>query len=481
MYGKKYACRKPGKLILKVMNEFANNIKTYTAADIQRYLLGTMNAADMHAFEKAALEDPFLSDAIDGMREAQKTYSPETITANLQQLREEVTSKASGGSVVPIRSFRWWQVAAAACIVVIGGALAYNTWFKNESDQPIANIDQKEIKLAPVPGAADFTIAKKDSSKEIISKIDPEKKKESPASSESKNREVGNSKPVLTETTNEVASAPPSVKRKEELKDTESNSKEVSKVPERDKPKNDELDKLEDKATKSRSATDDKDLVIVNEPERRQNAKSAGIANNVINLNFFNGKILDTNKQPVANATVQLANTNNGYLTDQFGFFKFPSTDTIVDVQVSVVGYTPQQFQLRNSIPVNQLQLQPASSTLSEVVVTKTEEKKSPKGRINHKNKFPSVLVQDAEPSVGWIEFERYIEANKKKNTTESAKIGEVVISFQVNRHAGLSGFKIEQSLSQVQDEEAIRLIKEGPSWRLLKGKKARVMVIVKF
>jgi hypothetical protein len=56
-----------------------------------------------------------------------------------------------------------------------------------------------------------------------------------------------------------------------------------------------------------------------------------------------------------------------------------------------------------------------------------------------------------------------------------------VVVSFQVNRKSELSDFKIEQRLSVAQDAEAIRLIKEGPSWRILKGKKARIMVIIRF
>src|SRR5678815_5285094 len=50
------------------MAEGNNHIKSYTAEDIQSYLEGRMNAAEMHALERAALEDPFLSDAIEGYK-----------------------------------------------------------------------------------------------------------------------------------------------------------------------------------------------------------------------------------------------------------------------------------------------------------------------------------------------------------------------------------------------------------------------------
>ncbi|MBL0136895.1 MAG: hypothetical protein IPP79_24440 [Chitinophagaceae bacterium] len=58
---------------------------------------------------------------------------------------------------------------------------------------------------------------------------------------------------------------------------------------------------------------------------------------------------------------------------------------------------------------------------------------------------------------------------------------GDVVISFLVNTSGSLSSFKVEQSLTDAQDEEALRLIKTGPSWHVLKGKKARVVVIIRF
>lgn len=40
----------------------------YTQADIERYLQGKMTNAEMHAIEKAALQDPFLADAIEGYK-----------------------------------------------------------------------------------------------------------------------------------------------------------------------------------------------------------------------------------------------------------------------------------------------------------------------------------------------------------------------------------------------------------------------------
>ena len=44
------------------------NIINYTAADIQKYWNGKLSAAEMHAMEKAAMDDPFLADALEGYK-----------------------------------------------------------------------------------------------------------------------------------------------------------------------------------------------------------------------------------------------------------------------------------------------------------------------------------------------------------------------------------------------------------------------------
>ncbi|HEX4852018.1 MAG TPA: energy transducer TonB, partial [Puia sp.] len=58
---------------------------------------------------------------------------------------------------------------------------------------------------------------------------------------------------------------------------------------------------------------------------------------------------------------------------------------------------------------------------------------------------------------------------------------GIVIVSFTVDKKKRLSDFYIEQSLGPDYDTEAIRLIKEGPSWKLIKKKSATVVVVVGF
>ena len=52
------------------MSEQRKNNTPYTLLDIEQYLQGKLSPAEMHALEKAAVQDPFLADAIEGYQSA---------------------------------------------------------------------------------------------------------------------------------------------------------------------------------------------------------------------------------------------------------------------------------------------------------------------------------------------------------------------------------------------------------------------------
>src|SRR5215471_7756319 len=88
----------------------------YTFDDIQRYLQGKMSPAEMHAMEKAALQDPFLADAIEGYREISTSVAGQ----HLNEINAALTGKQENPIVVPfIRRFKWMRIAAL--IIVFAG------------------------------------------------------------------------------------------------------------------------------------------------------------------------------------------------------------------------------------------------------------------------------------------------------------------------------------------------------------------------
>jgi membrane associated rhomboid family serine protease/antitoxin component YwqK of YwqJK toxin-antitoxin module len=75
-------------------------------------------------------------------------------------------------------------------------------------------------------------------------------------------------------------------------------------------------------------------------------------------------------------------------------------------------------------------------------------------------------LSQYAVPVVGMPEFNKYLERNIQRPTSTETKTGTVKVVFNVGNDGSVWDFVIVEGLSNVYDQEAIRLIKDGPAWR---------------
>ena len=92
---------------------------------------------------------------------------------------------------------------------------------------------------------------------------------------------------------------------------------------------------------------------------------------------------------------------------------------------------------------------------------------------------MPPPLSETAVPAEGWPAYTHYLESNKRSSTIDTTIRGYESISFIVNKKGELSHFKVERSLSPAHDSLAVRLVREGPSWKLLKGKREKARVIL--
>ncbi|MEI6946586.1 hypothetical protein V9K67_05240 [Paraflavisolibacter sp. H34] len=99
------------------MPDERNHSDNYTAADFERYYRGEMTAAERHRLEKAALEDPFLADALEGYALAA------TPARDAGFLKTGLEERLSSSRVVPLpapaRPHRLplWKVAALVALV----------------------------------------------------------------------------------------------------------------------------------------------------------------------------------------------------------------------------------------------------------------------------------------------------------------------------------------------------------------------------
>lgn len=104
------------------MNEASKHTE-FTASDIERYHNGTMSAKERHALEKAALDDPFLADALEGFA---YSTTPQQDLAKIKRRLAEKTSRKHLSPVLTSR-FGWLKAAAIVLLVAGGGWLVYRT------------------------------------------------------------------------------------------------------------------------------------------------------------------------------------------------------------------------------------------------------------------------------------------------------------------------------------------------------------------
>lgn len=120
----------------------------YTAADIRRYLSGSMTAQEMHSLEKTALNDPMLADAIDGYRNAHLDTTKKHLN-EINALLQNTELKAHVVSFKQEVSKKQWRRWIAAASVF--GILAFSAWFfinqtaKNEAQIAQAATEKQEI------------------------------------------------------------------------------------------------------------------------------------------------------------------------------------------------------------------------------------------------------------------------------------------------------------------------------------------------
>lgn len=447
----------------------------------------------MHALEAAAMDDPFLADALEGYN----AVKPATIPADVDELRARLNERSRDRKVVPLpRNNKWWRVAAL--LIFLGGAsmLAYKLLLQDgqnklatqektalNKDSDTAPVLQRDtLTAAATTGSANKRMTLHDSTlkaeaaKQFYTKSAEEKF--APQTFEADKPGVnqqGNASAITK------ATAPAPVP-------------DLSAYKKPDSLRDDAIAAIKDQAAKdsvfvagndaNRDARLQNRVSGITTQNQQANNRANSEANNQLYFNNFNGRVVDAQNNAIPYASVRINNNNQVAATNNDGVFQIKSADTVLDLSVSSVGYQPRNFSLRSNQPTQDVELERNSSgkdKMSEVVVTGASRKRSAKESNEGASFRFGQPAQDAEPVNGWDEYNKYLQSARRVDDANKGLKGEVIVTFMVNKNGQLSGFSVEQPLSKWHDAEALRLVREGPAWKTLKGKKTRARVIVGF
>jgi CarboxypepD_reg-like domain len=406
--------------------------------DVHKYLKGELSAGEMHALEKAALDDPFLADALEGLatREVPAQHLADDNPAPISVLDQDLSDLRSRleDSVAEKRSriFILPRIRIAAAVILLAGlgliALYTSTSKQKANTVSAAHVPPPaaDVATAPVAKAAAQSVSKPAAAPKASTHL---RRQESLAVSPTPQAEFRSMADSIV----------------------------VPVVP----IKKDSFDYNPDLAANSNHALQTKPLL-------------------------FSGQVLDTRNRPLAGVSLFLEGKRSGTVTDGEGYFKLyvPPRDTVRKLRVDYVGYDQTSIVLNSENRLsNVITLKEHESALNEVVVTGLgmKRKETMAEAPSEDQKKPDSLWTSASPAIGRAAYLDYLAAGKKSLGADSSIQGTVSISFDINQKGQLSNYKIEQSLSPVQDAGTIRLISEGPSWKLIHGKKARLLVSLAF
>jgi hypothetical protein len=424
---------------------------TYTFEDIKRYKQGLMNREEMHAFEKASMEDPFLADALEGYMNADNALAEE----HLSNIKERITHKEEQKEkavvvAMPQKRFGFMRVAAMIIVIAGAGLLTYKVLDKQESPsgEPIAESKKQAS-----------TINKGENQQAAAPSTSIDSSKTSVASSKTNNGSDNYRNALPDKNDGSIAKV--------------ENERPVDQIVTGN---SGEIKAQADDKTKENSNKPAKPIVPVLEKVVTEDVvtTNAGYARNQVQNNQITGRVVGTNNQPLSNANIRLDNSKKLITTDQEGAFSLNSTDSVVVATVETPGFLNNRVELRsnatNTINLGSITLHPDPS-FNEIAVTGL-------GTLKKKERVADTLT--SKPEGGWESFQQYV-ANKlniKLDTTgRDMKIsGELELEFFVDANGIPKDFKILNSTDPSLNQEAIEAVKKGPKWATRK-KKARILI----
>jgi TonB family protein len=383
----------------------------FTASDIERYHSGEMAPEERHALEKAALDDPFLADALEGYA---FTSTPSDDLAKIQSRLEE---KKDRKKVIPIfQRYRWLSVAAIVLIIAGAGWFALSI-SKKENNASITALEKKSpVKDSNSTIASPQQNSIHDSANDKTTSI----KQESLAKHQSKTQ----SYQVIQGT---VAS-----QSKEKLNNS---NKEVTQI---------------NNAEIVASA--------ISTPSTQNEVAS-------VNGRYLNNQRGYTNMNNAVSPDPRLNNATNDAARKKL-YYKAENNNADVIAKVRNIN-------TNDTIKDLNIVLQPLpGDSLSEIVVGYGKQKKSTE-------KYPIVIIDTLEPAEGYVHFDDYVASNLKMPEELKTKTiaGEVQLSFDVDKDGKPTNIAVVKSLCEKCDQEAIRLLKEGPKWKKVKNKKGKITI----
>lgn len=421
------------------MNNHNEHIN-YSAKDIERYLRGEMSSAEMHALEKAALDDPFLAEALEGYTDSKNR---EVVVA-MHDLQNRLQQRAEPAAIIRMPAARRWLSIAAAVFIIAG---TITTWYFLQpttvdgivqEKQTLNELNDSAAIQALVQSAADSTIPGSGTETETKEQA----KRPTPARVAAGNKAETQQEQAATQPAPPVTL--PAIKANERI--------ETFTTPEQ-----------EEKVAKETVTNDRRGFrnLSLNKKESSLPATSR------INTYVFSGTVKDSLNNGLPFLNISIPNTPLTTYTDARGGFRIITGDSTVTLRIKGVGLREKDVHLAHTDGVTEIFMEHTGNALSVGAITGYGKRSKQKPVSSSPQNLDSEELE-AEPVDGWFSYEIYLQNNTQVQNVDPLQMqGTVDLLFSVDKFGTPHDFKVEHSNCPKCEKEAIRLIKQGPRWKI--------------
>ncbi len=440
----------------------------------EKYLKGQMSPQEAHVFEREVLDDPFAQEALEG-------YEAQGLDAirDIDPLKGQITA-------TPKKTISFMRIAATVALLIIGSFTIYFFADRIESEQLAMEEEPLENVIQSAPGPDTIAIPEVDernSEKEILGEGD------SLFAVNENADELKKDEPILEIVEVSKENTEPIVRQEvidEDTKDEsedkfyyaetgeviiESDFEEVDDVStslqgavagvQVEKASNIDTNAFFeslDVIPPTLAAKEESKRVRFSETKSKKQASEVALARSAIANGVVTGQVTDDSGELIPGVNVVIKGTTQGAITDLDGNYKLPKSDDMTLI-FSFVGFETQEVAVGSRSNVNVTM--GGSVELQEVVVTDYGITDKDDG-----------IFSPARPMDGKKSYKEYLENNLNYPDQAIANDieGTVILEVFIGTTGEVQSIDIKKSLGYGCDEEAIRLVREGPGWESAKN-----------
>ena len=428
--------------------------------DIERYLRGELSPAEMHALEKAALNDPFLAEALEGIDHA----GADNFLDDLHSLNRKVHERTRQRKSRTVKMLGWTAGLAATVLLIAVSGFLVITLLREQTARQQAM--QEEALLLEDSTDTLYVVFPAEAIAQATKINHPGTNTEGTSRRES-TRKLKSNDPAGAETiiaqdeSQEVAESV--IAARDEFQETP-DDRAGSVEPEAEQEPIALADIPEERPATGKAREADNSI------SKKLEGRAAGVQSRQAtpavtrslsdNVMLLKGKVTSAaDGEGIPGVNIVLKGTNVQTATDFQGNYQIPVHAEKSTLSFSFIGYVSEEVTINDTDALN-VTLEEDVSALSEVVIV------SGYGVANDSASEPATFAP-AAPQGGRNSFKDYLNgAVVYPQQALTNKIeGRVTVRFTVQPNGQLTDFDIVKGIGHGCDEELLRAIKTGPRW----------------